>query len=222
MDPMNHLQLLTWARGTGLNLALTILLLGIIWRLIEIYALGRKKDLSAPRDVAGASGWHTIFRRSVPPPGMFKTSPVSYIGGYVFHVGLAIVVFLFAPHIALIKDLFGLSWPGLPSQVVDFTSVVAMAAMVVVLFDRINKPVKRFLSTFGDWFTWTLTFLPLLTGWMAVHHLLLPYTLMLALHILSVELLLICLPFTKLFHAFTVFGSRWFNGTVNGHKGVPV
>jgi nitrate reductase gamma subunit len=97
-----------------------------------------------------------------------------------------------------------------------------MAAMVAVLADRITKPAKRFLSTFGDWFTWTLTFLPLLSGWLAVHHLLLPYTLMLALHILSVELLLIFLPFTKLFHAFTTFGSRWFNGAMNGHKGVPV
>jgi len=219
---MDQLQLLTWARGTGLNLALTIFVLGVIWRLIEIYGLGRKQDLSAPRDVPGASGWHTIFRRSVPPPGMVKISPVSYIGGYVFHVGLALVVFLFAPHIELIKNLLGLSWPGLPSQMVDFITVVTMAAMVVVLIDRITKPVKRFLSTFGDWFTWALTFLPLLTGWLAVHHLLLPYTLMLALHILSVELLLICLPFTKLFHAFTVFGSRWYNGAVNGHKGVPV
>jgi nitrate reductase gamma subunit len=57
---------------------------------------------------------------------------------------------------------------------------------------------------------------------MAVQHLLLPYTTMLALHILTVELLLVFLPFTKLFHAFTVFGSRWYNGTVNGHKGVAV
>jgi nitrate reductase gamma subunit len=219
---MDQLLLLTWARGTGLNLALTIFVLGVIWRLIEIYSLGRKQDLSAPRDVPGASGWNTIFRRSVPPPGMIKTSPVSYIGGYVFHVGLAVVVFLFAPHIELIKNLLGISWPGLPSQMVDFITVVTMAAMIVVLIDRITKPVKRFLSTFGDWFTWTLTFLPLLTGWLAVHHLLLPYTLMLALHILSVELLLIFLPFTKLFHAFTVFGSRWYNGAVNGHKGVPV
>ncbi len=153
---------------------------------------------------------------------MLKLSPVSYIGGYVFHVGLAVVVFLFAPHIALVASLLGPTWPGLPSQVVDFVSVVTMAAMVAVLADRITKPAKRFLSTFGDWFTWTLTFLPLLTGWLAVHHLLLPYTLMLALHILSVELLLIFLPFTKLFHAFTTFGSRWFNGAVNGHKGVPV
>jgi nitrate reductase gamma subunit len=219
---MDHLQLLTWARGPGLDLALGVLVLGVIWRLIEIYGLGRKQDLSAPRDTPGASGWNTIIRRSVPPPGMFKTSPVSYVGGYIFHIGLAVVVFLFAPHIKLVQDVLGLSWPGLPSQMVDFVTVVTMAAMIVVLFDRINKPVKRYLSTFGDWFTWALTFIPLLSGWMAVHHLLVPYTLMLAIHILSVELLLICLPFTKLFHAFTVFGSRWYNGAINGHKGVPV
>lgn len=219
---MNEMQFLTWVRGTGLDIALGIFVLGVIWRLIEIYSLGRKADLSAPRHAAGASGWHTVFRRSVPPEGMLKRSPVSYIGGYTFHIGLAIVVFLFAPHIKLIEALTGLSWPGLPSQFVDLVAVVTMAAMVAVLLDRINKPVKRYLSTFGDWFTWTVTFLPLLTGWLAVRHLLLPYTTMLALHILCVEILLIVLPFTKLFHAFTVFGSRWYNGTVNGHKGVAV
>ncbi len=219
---MNDLQFLTWVRGTGLNIAIGIFLLGVLWRLIEIYTLGRKPDLAAPRHVSGASGWHTILRRSLPPPGMLQRSPVSYIGGYIFHIGLAIVVFLFAQHILLIRNLTGLSWPGLPSQFVNLVAVVTMAAMLVMLADRINKPVKRFLSTFEDWFTWVLTFLPLLTGWMATQHLLLPYTLMLALHILSVELLLIFLPFTKLFHAFTLIGSRWYNGQVNGHKGVPV
>lgn len=219
---MNDMQFLTWVRGPGLDIAVSIFLLGVVLRLIEIYSLGRKKDLAAPRHVPGASGWHTLFRRSVPPVGMVKRSPVSYIGGYVFHIGLAIVVFFFAPHIKLIESLTGLSWPGLPSQFVDFVAVVTMAAMVVVLADRINKPVKRYLSTFQDWFTWTVTFLPVLTGWMAVQHLLLPYTTMLALHILSVEILLIVLPFTKLFHAFTLWGSRYYNGAVNGHKGVPV
>ncbi len=219
---MNEMQFLTWVRGPGLDIAVSIFLLGVIWRLVEIYSLGRKKDLSAPRSVAGASGWHTIFRRSLPPAGMVKKSPVSYIGGYTFHIGLAVVVFLFAPHILLIKNLTGLSWPALPSQFIDLAAVVTMAAMVLVLVDRINKPVKRYLSTFGDWFTWTVTFLPVLTGWMAVQHLLLPYTTMLALHILSVEILLVVLPFSKLFHAFTLFGSRWYNGQVNGHKGVAV
>ena len=219
---MSEMAFLTWVRGTGLNIALGLFVLGMLWRLLEIYGLGRKKDLAPARNVAGASGWHTIARRSMPPQGMLKRSPVSYVGGYIFHVGLFIVVFFFAPHIKLVENLLGLSWPGLPSQVVDAVTVVTLATMLVVLFDRINKPVKRYLSTFGDYFAWALTFLPLLTGYLAARHLLLPYTSMLALHILSVELLLAALPFTKLIHVFTLFASRWYNGDMSGKRGVPV
>ncbi len=39
---------------------------------------------------------------------------------------------------------------------------------------------------------------------------------------IMLELLLIFLPFTKLIHAFTLWGSRWFNGDVNAKKGVAV
>ena len=213
---------LTWVRSTGLNIAIAIFILGTLWRLFEIYTLGRKTDLAVPRHRAGASGLRTMFRRSVPPPGMFKRSPISYVGGYVFHLGLFIVVLLFAQHIKLIHALIGLSWPSLPAQFINATAVVTLATMLLMLVERINKPVKRFLSTFQDYAAWTLTFLPLLTGYLANKHMLFPYTTMLALHILSVELLLVFLPFTKLFHAFTVFGSRWYNGAVNGHKGIPV
>jgi nitrate reductase gamma subunit len=213
---------LTWVRSTGLNIAIGIFVLGTLWRLIEIYSLGRKPDLAVPRHRTGASGLHTMFRRSVPPPGMFKRSATSYVAGYVFHIGLFIIVFLFAQHIKLIHELTGLSWPGLPSQFIDATAIVTLATMLLVLAERINKPVKRFLSTFGDYAGWALTFLPVLTGYLASRHLLFSYTWMLALHILSVELLLIFLPFTKLIHVFTLWGSRWYNGDVNGKKGVPV
>ncbi len=219
---MNEIEFLTWVRGTGLNIALGLFVLGMLWRLVEIYTLGRKKDLAPTRKVAGASGWHTITRRSMPPHSMLKRSPVSYFGGYIFHLGLFITVFFFAPHIKLVDSLLGLSWPGLPSQVIDAVTVVTLATMLLVLFDRINNPVKRFLSTFGDYLAWALTFLPLLTGFLAVKHLLLPYTTMLALHILSVELLLIALPFTKLIHVVTLFASRWYNGDISGKRGVPV
>jgi nitrate reductase gamma subunit len=219
---MNDLAFLTWVRGTGLDIALSVFVFGVLWRLIEIYGLGAKKDLAEPRHADGASGWHTIWRRSFPQKEAMRKSPVTYIGGMVFHIGLAIVVFLFAPHILLVKGIVGFGWPGLPSQIIDLVAVLTMAAMILVLVDRLIKPVKRFLSTKADYITWALTFLPLLTGWLAVQHLLLPYTLMLALHILSVEILLIVLPFSKLFHAFTTFGSRWYNGEVNGHKGVAV
>lgn len=219
---MNADLFLTWVRSTGLNIAIGIFVLGTLWRLIEIYALGRKPDLAVPRHRAGASGLNTMLRRSLPPPGMFKRSTINYVAGYVFHLGLFIIVFFFAQHIKLIQAMTGLSWPSLPSQFIDATAVVTLATMLLVLAERINQPVKRFLSTFEDYAAWTLTFLPVLTGYLATKHLLLPYTTMLALHILSAELLLAFLPFTKLIHVFTLWGSRWFNGDANGRKGVAV
>ena len=56
----------------------------------------------------------------------------------------------------------------------------------------------------------SLLFLPLVTGYMAYHRLGLDYTSMLAVHILSVELLMVALPFTNLTHAFTFMFARWY------------
>ena len=217
---MTALELLTWARGTGLSLALAICAFGILLRLFEIFSLGRKADLSPPRDASPGSGWRTIVSRSLPPPGLFKRSPVTYIGGYVFHIGFAITLFFFVPHIELVRGLSGLSWPGLPMQVVDIAAVAAILALFAVLASRLMNPVKRFLSGFQDYLAWLLTLLPLLTGYLAFHHVVADYTLMLALHVLSVELLLVALPFTKLFHTISVFVSRWYNGDIFGRKGV--
>jgi len=103
---------------------------------------------------------------------------------------------------------------------IDASVVAAIIALAVLLAHRLNNPVKRKISGFGDYLAWAVTLLPLLTGYLAIHHLLFEYTLMLALHIFSVELLLVLLPFTKLFHTFSVFASRWYNGDFFGRKGV--
>ena len=217
---MSNLELLTWARGPGLTIALAICAFGILLRLFEIFGLGRKADLSKAREHSPGSGWRTIFSRSLPPPGLLKRAPVTYIGGYVFHLGFAITLLFFVPHIELARSLVGIGWPGLPMPVVDISAVAAMLGLLAVLASRLSNPVKRFLSGFQDYLAWLLTFLPLATGYLAFHHLLIDYTLALALHILSVELLLVALPFTKLFHTVSVFVSRWYNGDIFGRKGV--
>lgn len=217
---MSHLDLLTFARGSALNWALIIFVAGIALRLFEIFGLGRKGDLAMPRTNSPGSGWRTMFTRSLPAEGMLKRDPVTYIGGYVFHFGLLIAIFFFAPHIEFFRSMTGAGWPGLPTALVDASVVAAIAALGALLAHRLNNPVKRLLSGFGDYLAWAATLLPLLTGYLAYHHLLLEYTLMLALHLFSVELLLVLLPFTKLFHTFSVFISRWYNGDIFGRKGV--
>jgi nitrate reductase gamma subunit len=65
-----------------------------------------------------------------------------------------------------------------------------------------------------------VTFLPLLTGYLAFHRVGLSAPMLIGLHILSVELLMILFPFTKLSHAFTLWMARWYNGAIAGYKGV--
>ena len=217
---MNSLDLLTFARGDALNWALILFTAGVVLRLFEIFGLGRKADLAKPRTDSPGGGWRTIFTRSLPAEGMLKREPVTYIGGYVFHLGLLVAIFFSAPHIEFFRNLFGIGWPSLPSALVDASAVAAIAALGVLLAHRLTNPVKRMLSGFGDYLAWAVTLLPLLSGYLAYHHLLFEYTLMLSLHLFSVELLLVLLPFTKLFHTFSVFISRWYNGDIFAKKGV--
>ena len=217
---MNHLELLTFARGNALNWALMLFAAGVVLRLFEIFSLGRKADLSKPRTDSPGSGWRTMLTRSLPAEGMLKRDPVTYISGYIFHFGLFLAIFFLAPHIEFFRSMTGLRWPNLPTSLVDASVVAAMVALGVLLAHRLNSPVKRMLSGIGDYVAWGVTFLPLLTGYMAYHHLFVEYTLMLALHLFSVELLLVLLPFTKLFHTFSLFISRWYNGDIFGRKGV--
>lgn len=217
---MSAVEFLQWVKGPAFTVASVIFVAGMVLRFFEILSLGRKKNLAVPKGNPVLGGWREIFRRFGTDRVTFLHTLVTVVGGYVFHIGLFVVVFLLAAHIALFKRVLGFGWPNLPTPLVDAVTIITMLAMLAMLVHRLRQPVKRFLSKPSDYVAWGVTFLPLLTGYMAYHHLLLSPQLMLALHILSVEVLLIVFPFTKLTHTFTLFLSRWYNGASMGMRGV--
>ena len=217
---MTETELLTWVRGPGFQIATIIFVLGIMLRLFEILMLGRKANLAEPKGSEMSSGLRTVFSRTVPDPSTFKRSAFTITAGYIFHIGLFVVIFLFAPHILLFKDIIGFGWPALPSTVIDATAVVTIITLVIVLVHRLRDPVKRFLSTFDDYLGWFVTILPLITGYIAFHRIGMPAPSLIAIHILSVELLMVVFPFTKLMHMFTLILARWYNGAISGYRGV--
>ena len=217
---MTETELLTWARGPGFQIASIIFTLGITLRLAEILMLGRRKNLAEPKGSAMSSGLRTVFSRTVPDASTFKRSAFTVTSGYIFHLGLFIVIFLFAPHILFFKDLLHISWPALPSPVIDATAVITMITLVIILVHRLRDPVKRFLSNYDDYLGWFVTILPLITGYLAFHRVGATAPSLLAIHILSVQLLMVVFPFTKLMHAFTIFLARWYNGAISGYRGV--
>ena len=62
--------------------------------------------------------------------------------------------------------------------------------MLVTLVNRLTNKSMRYLTNFEDLLTWFITFLPLVTGYIAFHRIGFTAPSLLAIHILSVELLL--------------------------------
>lgn len=214
------MDFLLWVRGPALDWALAIFVIGVLLRLLEIFLLGRAVNYAVPRQGELAPGTRAVFSRFTTDPGTFKRSAFNVIVGYLWHIGFLVALFLFIPHIELFSAIAGFTWPGLPNPVVDSITAVAIVALVAMLVHRLRHPVMRHISGFEDYLVWAVTILPLLTGYLAYHRFVEPYPLVLGLHILSVELLLVVFPFTKLMHAFTAFIARWYNGANYGRKGI--
>lgn len=215
-----EMELLIWVRGPGLAIACALFLFGLMVRLAEIFLLERGLDRSMPRLYRRPALARVVWRRWQALREYPYRSPVTYLGGLLFHFGLVVILLLYAPHIQLLRQLLGVGgWSGVSAPVVDGVVLITMLSLAGLLIARLVDPVKRFLTTFDDILAWLLTWLPLMTGYMAYHHLLLPYTLMLALHLLSAELLLALLPFTSLVHGITVWWVRRVNADRMTHRG---
>ncbi|MDH3280871.1 MAG: hypothetical protein OEQ18_07055 [Gammaproteobacteria bacterium] len=217
---MMEIEFLNWVRGPGMQIALAIFLIGMAYRLLENYLIGRAKMLADPKGDEWRHGVNTVWRRSSAHPNLTTRGHFTLVSGYIFHLAFLITLFFFAQHIEMFRSLIGFGWPALPPLVITITAVLGIASLIAVLVHRITDPVKRMLSDFQDYLTWLLTFLPLITGFLLITQSSLPYKGLLAAHILSFELLLVAIPLTKLSHMITVVVARWYNGAIAGYKGV--
>lgn len=217
------MELLEFARGPGLQLAVTIFVAGVIWRLLHLFFLSRKVDLSEARQGGARSGGvRAYFSRFVHHQPFRERTRNGTIIAYTYHIGLAIVIFGGAPHILFIKSFSGLSWQPLPTVAIHVAAAITLGALAVAVVRRIRHPVLRMISNFDDYFSWFVVLVPVVTGLTAVAHIGARYETLLAIHILSFEVFLIWFPFGKLMHSFIAFGSRYATGVTFTRRGAKV
>jgi nitrate reductase gamma subunit len=214
--------LLDFARGPAMQAASLILIAGMVWRLSGILLLRLRPQHAASRaSLLGrlGGGVAMVFTRSVPRRNFWPRIGVSVALSTVFHVGFVAILLGGAPHILVIHEMSGVIWPNLPKGVVVLVSGITLAALIGLLVRRIGHPVTRLLSTTDDYLSWAVVFLPVLTGILLSGETIGSYETLLALHILSVELLMVWLPFGKLMHGALVFASRGAMGFNFARKG---
>jgi nitrate reductase gamma subunit len=200
------MTLLDFAQGPALHAAMLVMVAGFCARLAYSIAMRRDQDLYWARKQFGIPGerWK--------------------LDSFLMHGALFVAIFGFAPHILLIRDVTGIGWPSLPIGMVWFAAATTVIAMLWVMAYRLSERTRREFSTLDDYLSWTLVFAPMVTGMLAFPHLgggsaVGPYAMLLTAHLLSVDLLMVYLPFGKLMHLIlmplfraAIFIRRWLLG----------
>ena len=104
---MTEIELLSWLRGPGFQISVLIFVFGLVYRIIQNLAIGRKANLATPRGNGFAFGLTTIWRRSIFQEGMSYRGYFTYIAGYTFHLGFLITLFFLSQHILMFRSVFG-------------------------------------------------------------------------------------------------------------------
>jgi len=223
---MNWNDVLTFARGPLFYAALVVFVAGMLYRLVRILMLGWSKDRIPPKGSKAAGVVKTYAKGLLVWPFIpwvkrtFDRNPVIYLAGGLFHLSLFVVVILGTAHMLVWKSLLGFGWPTLPLPIVDWLAAVGIVAMLVLLIHRIVNPVMKLLTGPAEWTNWALVFLPMVTGYIMTHHLFFRYEVLFSLHMLSVDLLLIYLPFSRIAHFVFYFFSRTIHGIEFGKRAV--
>jgi len=196
-------SILTFARGPLLYFALAVFFLGMLRQVgLTVAELVRAYRKAGDQVIP----YRLLFRQSlgwiIPVKGLRGTRVPYTVASVVFHLGMLLVTLFLSGHVQLIKKGIGIAWPTLQPAVADVLTITTLAALAALLLFRLGSRGLRFLSTFQDWFLLVLCMVPLLSGYYVAHPVgsPLPFWLTYLIHLLSAELLVLLIPFTKLAH----------------------
>ncbi len=144
-----------------------------------------------------------------------RKRPVLSVVTFVFHLALlAAPLFLFA-HITLINESFGISWWFMPDGVADILTLLVIGACVFFAVRRQVQSDVNYLTTGSDYAILAMVAAPFATGYWAYHQW--PgCEVVTILHIVSGEILLAAIPFTRLSHMFFFPFTRGYMGSEFG------
>lgn len=198
-------------RGPMALISFGVCIFAVILRVVIL--LGRARRLHRMDSVKSVSGGFKSIIRGMLPLGLraMRQRPLFGVVAFVFHLCVLVTPLFLLAHTVLIYESWQLQWVSLPDNLADIMTVLVIAGTLYFAARRLFVKEVRDLSDFSDWALIVLVNGIFLTGLLAFHHWG-PYRPLLITHILMGELLLIMIPFTKLFHMILFFFTRGYLG----------
>lgn len=212
-----------FAKGPLFRLSIAIAGLGLI-RLFVLAiingfeAKSKAKDKAYPHQYVRKLTWGFIF-----PIRAFRVKPIYSLISIIFHIGLLVTPLFLLDHILLVDNSIGISWAGIAlgkSWADNLTIMTIITGLILLLF-RISDKASRNISRTSDFMWPVLLVIPFFTGMIISQMEVSPstYNTFFLLHVLSGDLILLLLPFTKIAHCVLMPVSQWV--TARSWKFVP-
>ena len=140
--------------------------------------------------------WALALRLSI-----LGVNPLMVMVTTLFHGLLIFMPFFVLGHNILLDNAFGFSLPSLPEQVTDMMTFSVIGCALVFLYRRLFTRRVKAITDYKDYLLLLMATAPFITGLLAFHqtfpgH----YRLIVTLHMVSGELMLMAIPFTKFIH----------------------
>jgi nitrate reductase gamma subunit len=128
-----------------------------------------------------------------------RRHPVMTIVTFLFHICLIVTPIFLLSHVILWDESWNLSWWSLPDGVADFMTIIVIGSAIFFLVRRLVSPEVQFVTSASDYIILTIVAAPFITGFFAYHQWF-AYEYFMVLHILTGEIMLVAIPFTRLSH----------------------
>jgi len=196
--------------------AFLVFITGSGWRFYSLWQLAKKKDGAVFEYMNLKFALRSIAHWIIPfGSRSMKINPSMTVVTFIFHISLFLTPLFVVGHVILWKESFNISWFTLPNTVADLMTLIVIGSSCFFLWRRIKLPDVKFLTTPVDFLILLIVTAPFVSGFW-VYHQFPGFAVMTVIHILSGEIMLMTIPFTKLFHMFLFPFTRGYIGSEFG------
>ena len=210
-----------FVEGQLVSIAFIVFVLGLIYQGIQFFKLTKKKEWALPplpvNTTVGVKSKKKMGREWIAhglralKGTLWEIDPLLVVVTSIFHIFLIGTPLFLLGHNILLDQSWGLSLFSLPESLSDVLTVIILICGVYFLGRRLFLARVRAISSIYDYIMLIIAIAPFLTGFLAYHQWG-AYRIVIFLHILSGEIMLITIPFTKLGHMLFFFLYRFFIG----------
>jgi nitrate reductase gamma subunit len=202
-------------RGPFAWIALITFALGSLYRVIFLLLTGKKESTPNYSQGIKDAAWSVLHGLLPFGTAAMRKQPPFTIVTFLFHLCVVILPIFLLAHIVLWYESWKILWWSLPDMLADAMALWVMLACLYFIGRRLIVPEVKKVSRPGDVGLLIIILVTFLSGFLA-HHQWGPYRPILILHIISSEVLLVTLPFSKLGHMLFFYFSRAYMGAEYG------